>query len=287
MMSTRLSFRRAAAYFRDLGPEALLKAVYRQALLDLAPFVRGGEVLNGWQTAPVTHRARALSAAMFLADDIPAARRVARRLLASFRDDEAEELLLLNRYGDYPWREALADRHLAVCYRCGREGAATWRQVFSPPDTLPAAYRWRYDIPENHVPLCRVCADYAFPTGEESEEIRRLWGRAVWAVRFGAWERLHRALARGAIPRWDKEASPLWPPTFGGEDWASGKGVLLLRYPRPYSVKRLSIHRDAARALLERYPLVRHALRERSLLLRVAFPQRKTAAPSSARSRHA
>lgn len=272
-------FRRVAGYLRDRSPDALLRAVYRQALLDLAPFVRGGEVLDNWQTAPVEHRARALSAALFLAEEVPGARRVVRYLLHSFRsENEAEEFLLTSRFGAYPWREEIKT---AMCFRCGRK-KATWRPLFSPPDNLPAAYHWRYDIPENHVPLCRVCADYTLTA---DDDIRRMWGRAVWGVRFNAWERLHLAFVRGTIPRWDKEASPLWPPSFGGEDWASGAGILLPRYPRPYSVKRLAIHRDAARALLERFRLVRR--RKHSLLLRVAFPQKRKTASFSARSRHA
>ena len=146
------------------------------------------------------------------------------------------------------------------------------------------AYRWRYDIPENHVPLCRTCAAYAWP---EDDDVRVLWGRAVWGVRFDAWERLHLAFARGEFPRWDREVTPLWPPAFGGEDWASGKGVLLLRYPRPYSVKRLAVHRDAARVLLDMFPLVRHSLRSRSFLLRVAALKGRKAPSPSARLRHA
>lgn len=274
---------RAAGYLRRGTPGDLLKAVYRQALLDLQPFVRRGQVLDSkWQNAPAEHKARALSAALFLADDVPAARRVLRRLLASFRsEDEAEELLLFTRFGNYPWREEIP----SLCFRCGRQGA-TWRQIFSPPDNLPAAYRWRYDIPENHVPLCRVCANYAFPADKEGEEIRRLWGRAVWGVRFDAWERLHAAFVRGEFPRWDKDASPLWPPEYGGKEWYSGKGVFVPRYPRPYSVKRLAVHRDAARILFSRFPVVHLRLRETSLLLRVASQRRKTA-PLSAVSRHA
>ncbi len=281
MLGLRFSlFRRVAGYLRDLAPDDLLKAMYRQALLDLAPFVRGGEVVGDWQTAPVQCKARALSAALFLADEIPAARRVVRRLLGSFREDEAEELLLFARFGDYPWREEIGR---TVCFRCGRK--AVWRSLFSPPDTIPAAYHWRYDIPENHAPLCHVCANYTLHG--KDDDIRRLWGRAVWGVRFDAWDRLHLAFSRGKIPQWDKEAFPLWPPSYGGDTWASGAGVLLARYPRLHSVKRLAIHRDAARALLERFRLVRHRLRERSLLLRVAYPNSRSNRKPSARSRHA
>jgi len=274
-MLVRALFRGIAGYIRGQrngGVDDLIRAVYRQALLDLQPFVQGGEVLpDVWHNAPVERRAKALSAALFVADymPFPASLRVIRRLLSLLRGrDEAEELLLFAKYGEYPWRDEIE----AVCFRCGRR-PVTWRQIFTPPDNLPPAYRWRYDIPENHVPLCRTCGDQTFASADE--EIRRLWGMAVWGERFDAWERLHRAFIHDNIPHWEKDTSPLWPPAFGGKDWASGQGILLPRYPRLYSVQRLAVHRDAARALLHRWPLVRHELQKRSLLLRIAYPQKR------------
>ena len=255
-------FRRwIGAYLRDAGPAALLRAVYRQALQDLLPFVRQGQIReDAWDRAEPERKGRALSAALFLADatSVPAAAQVARRLLRSVPPDEAVEYILAAQTA-YPWRDDMPP----VCFRCGRTGS--WRPVFTPPPSLPAAYRWRYNLPENHIPLCHICADYALP---DDPEVCRLWGRAVWGVRFDAWERLHDLFANGQIPRWDKSVSPLWPPSFGGQDWASGKGEFRARYPRPYSVRRLAPHREAARELLRRFPLRRR--RDRSFLLRVA-----------------
>jgi len=246
------------------GLDALLDAVYRQALSDLVRMVRNGRLQREqWERAPWDVRARALSAALFLADVVssPQADEVARQIVSTVPPDEAEELLLGNRYG-YTWKDEIPH----TCWRCGRADGV-WRRVFSPPPNLPAAYTWRYGILENHVPLCSACYNFAFPA---DEEIRLLWGLAVWGVRFDGWRWLHGQFSAGRRPTWDKEQFPLWPTHAGITSWRGGAGVVEIHYPTLWVLRRTRLHRDAARTLLARFPLHGKRGRKRPLLRAIA-----------------
>ena len=262
-------FKKLLAFAQNTGIEDLLAAVYRQALKDLLPFVQRGKVSPALRRAAPDAQGKALSAALFLAEYHPTAAGIARDVARSIleqlgsglpREEAVEESLLAAEFPPSVWRAEMPP----LCFRCGRTTEIVWVQIFAPPPKLPAPLRWRYTIPENHVPLCRACAASTAP---KDEAVRRLWGSAVWGVRFDHWSSLHEAMAKGQMPKWDKDRFPLWPSDT--EDWAQGAGVFRIQYPDINAVVRLTRHREAAQILLQLSSLRRHR-RKQSLLWQVA-----------------
>ena len=181
----------------------------------------------------IWERGTLLNAACFLLDfpqlslEIPAgALLIARRVVeAEFRHGQHEELLAASM-GGAPWRNQFA----AECLQCGR--TASWRSIVSPPDHLPPETCWRYDRPENQIPLCRRCVTrMTF----RSVDARLGLARALWGARFEAFVRWHLAVSTHMLPvGWDKGENPLWPAEFGGLTWASGSGALAHSEPRMF-----------------------------------------------------
>jgi ribosomal protein L40E len=124
-----------------------------------------------------------------------------------------------------PWRSKLTP----TCLVCGRLG--TWRMILEN-EGLPEEAAWRYERPENHIPLCRRCvARSAFQTRNARFDL----AHALWGLRFEALEAWHRAYRAGVIPpEWDPGCDPLWPAAYGGETWASGSGHVRCAEPRPF-----------------------------------------------------
>jgi len=117
------------------------------------------------------------------------------------------------------------------CLRCGSL-KASWRQVFAPPSRLATEIAWRYERPENHVPLCRRCGPWL--KWGEREDLRLDLAQGLWGQRFAAFGVWHQAAQRGRFPEgWNRETHPLWPPTFGGNTWETGSGALEHADPRP------------------------------------------------------
>ncbi len=141
-----------------------------------------------------------------------------------------------------PW----VDEFPQVCMRCGR--IASWRQVISPPDSMPAESAWRYARPENHVPLCFRCSDTLGFNKDQAIRFELVWG--LWGMRFEAFWRWHQAHVEGFPPEWDKHAYPLWPPHYGESRWETGSGSFEHAGPRPpIGISRNSHH---ARAISRR-----------------------------------
>ena len=63
-----------------------------------------------------------------------------------------DELLAASVAG-IPWRHEFPNG----CMRCGKPGS--WRSVLQAPQHAPLEVTWRYQRPENAVPLCHHCAE--------------------------------------------------------------------------------------------------------------------------------
>lgn len=151
------------------------------------------------------------------------------------------EELVAASMGGAPWRSSFTNE----CLACGRPG--TWRRILDQPD-LPPEMAWRYERPENQIPLCRRCASrFKYHRWEPRFEL----ARGLWGPRFEALLRWHHALDNKVLPEdWDRGQHPLWPPQFGGQTWRTGSGALAVSEPRPhYGVQRTRAQQDC----LERY----------------------------------
>jgi len=117
------------------------------------------------------------------------------------------------------------------CLRCGNP-KASWRPVLIPSPDLVHEAAWRYERPENHVPLCRRCVPWL--NWGEREDLRLDLAQGLWGRRYEAFLEWHQAAQRGRLPRvWDRETYPLWPSTFGGDTWEAGSGAFEHADPRP------------------------------------------------------
>lgn len=135
---------------------------------------------------------------------------------------QIEELLAASLAGS-PW--ALPN----ICLRCG--GPGSWRQVQKPNPGAAPEVSWRFGRPENHIPLCYRCA-YRIKWSHTIVQIDLAYG--VWGVRFEAFERWRKDWISDRLPNdWDKRAYPLWPASFGGQEWETGSGGLDFVVPQP------------------------------------------------------
>jgi hypothetical protein len=136
-----------------------------------------------------------------------------------------------------PWKADFPIR----CLRCGNP-KASWRLVLTPPPGLVAETAWRYERPENHVPLCRRCAPWL--KWKEREDLRLDLAQGLWGQRHDAFLAWHQAAIRGQLQAdWDRESHPLWPQWLGGETWEKGSGAFEYADPRPPGgVSRTSAH---------------------------------------------
>ena len=136
-----------------------------------------------------------------------------------------DELLAASLAGA-PWKHGFPHE----CLRCHKP--ASWRTVIFPPSDLPIEFAWRYQRPENAVPLCRKCIITLDWRQEETQRLNLAWG--LWGPRFEAFQAWHCARRDNHLPLdWCRQAYPLWPRQFGGEGWESGSGALEHVDPRP------------------------------------------------------
>jgi hypothetical protein len=156
--------------------------------------------------------------------DLPAkALQIAHKVLAIERQHGQIDELFAAAVAGEPWefsRQCL----------CGQR-MGTWRPVYARAADIPGEQAWRYERPENHVPLCYRCAARF---GWRVEAVRVQLAMAVWGHRFEAFTRWQTGSLRGTLPRdWDKARFPLWPSRFGRGEWGSGSGALDCSDPRP------------------------------------------------------
>ena len=143
-----------------------------------------------------------------------------------------------------PWRHEFPN----ACMRCGKP--ASWRPILNPAPNAAVEILWRYQRPENAIPICHHCTETLNLLRDESMQMDLVWG--LWGPRFEALWRWHRAMKNKRLPReWDMYTHPLWPKEYGGEDWESGSGALQFAEPRlPHPVIRNEQHMQAMRRAL-------------------------------------
>ena len=146
-----------------------------------------------------------------------------------------------------PWRHEFPN----ACIRCGKPGS--WRPILAPKPDTPLEVSWRYQRPENAVPICHHCTETLGLLRNHSMRIDLVCG--LWGPRFEALWQWHKALQRNCLPAWDPYAHPLWPQEFGGETWETGSGSLQFAEPRPpQGVARDTGHLSALRRALYSKP---------------------------------
>jgi len=142
-----------------------------------------------------------------------------------------------------PWRHEFPND----CMRCGKPGS--WRPILNPPPDAPVEIAWRYQRPENAIPICHHCTETLDLLRSEALQLDLVWG--LWGPRFEAFWQWHRAMKNNHLPKWDQYAFPLWPPEFGGNTWESGSGALKHAEPRPpHDITRNEQHMTALRRAL-------------------------------------
>jgi len=157
--------------------------------------------------------------------------------LLHIEQSQMAELLAASVAG-IPWKGDFSN----ACLRCGKGGS--WRPAILSPSDIPDL-SWRYERPENAVPLCHKCAARLNWNRQEDVRIDLAWG--LWGLRFEAFWKWHTATTKNDLPAdWDRLDYPLWPAQFGGQTWESGSGAEMHADPRPPQGVQLSgVHRDA------------------------------------------
>jgi hypothetical protein len=237
----------------DLG--ALLFALLSEAVAD----IRRIREAHGYDVQPdvqrnkfaLWERGQMVSSAGFLLDfsramNLPSgAVRLSREVL-EVEAPHMDELLAASVAG-IPWRNEFPNG----CMRCGKPGS--WRGVLLVPRHAPLEVTWRYQRPENAVPLCHHCAETLNFLRDEPLRIDLVWG--LWGPRFEALWSWHRALSQDRLPAWDTYNHPLWAPEYGGNLWETGSGALTCAEPRPpHGVSRTALHDTALRRALYSKP---------------------------------
>ena len=229
--------------------QALLFALLSDAVAD----IRRIREAHGYDVQPeiqrhkfaLWERGQMVSSAGFLLDfsravNLPSgAVRLSRDVL-EVEAPHMDELLAASVAG-IPWRHEFPN----ACMRCGKPGS--WRGVLLAPDHAPLEVTWRYQRPENAVPLCHHCAETLNFLRDEALRIDLVWG--LWGPRFEALWNWHKALVEDRLPSWDTYAFPLWSAEYGGTTWKTGSGALACAEPRPpHGVARTELHETALQA---------------------------------------
>jgi hypothetical protein len=145
--------------------------------------------------------------------------------------------------GGIPWKHEFPSH----CVRCGKKGS--WHSVLQPNPDAPVETIWRYQRPENAVPLCHHCVETLEFRRSESLQLALVWG--LWGPRFEALWQWHKAAQNNCLPDWDLYTYPLWPKEFGGDTWETGSGALKDAEPRlPRDIARNEQHDNALRRAL-------------------------------------
>jgi hypothetical protein len=235
----------------SLSMDSLLFALLSEAVADIRRIreAHAGEVWPEVQRKKFEawERGQMVSSAGFLLDfsrawSLPdGAVRLSRSVLRA-EEPYLDEIVAASVAG-IPWRHEFPN----ACMRCGKPGS--WRPILSPSPTLPVEISWRYQRPENAVPICHHCTETLGLLRSEALQIDLAWG--LWGPRFEAFWQWHRAQKNDHLPPWDPYRDPLWPREFGGDTWESGSGALRHAEPRPpRDIARSEQHMTALRRAL-------------------------------------
>ncbi|MBI5933877.1 MAG: hypothetical protein HY867_09230 [Chloroflexi bacterium] len=235
----------------SLRMDSLLFALLAEAVADIRRIreAHQGVVKSEVQRKKfeVWERGQIVSSAGFLLDfsrawTLPSgAVRLSHEVLAT-EEPYLEELVAASVAG-VPWRHNFPN----ACLRCGKPGS--WRSILQPTPEALVENTWRYQRPENAVPLCHHCTETLEFLRREDLRFDLAWG--LWGPRFEAFWEWHQASLERRLPEWDSCAHPLWPPEFGGGSWETGSGSLKVAEPRPpHGIVRDSRHEQAMRRVL-------------------------------------
>ncbi|HMN00736.1 MAG TPA: hypothetical protein PKC99_17155 [Anaerolineales bacterium] len=235
----------------SLRMDSLLFALLAEAVADIRRIreAHPGKVQPAVQRRKfeVWERGQIVSSAGFLLDfsrawNLPVgAVRLSHAVLAA-EEPYLEELVAASVAG-VPWRHIFPN----ACLRCGKPGS--WRSILQPIPHAPVEHTWRYQRPENAVPLCHHCTETLELLRRADLQTDLAWG--LWGPRFEALWGWHKAFQEKRLPDWDSCTHPLWPPEFGGETWESGSGSLKHAEPRPpCGIQRSDQHLEALRRAL-------------------------------------
>ena len=232
--------------------DSLLFALLSEAVADIRRIreANSGEVKAEVQRKKFEawERGQMVSSAGFLLDfsrawDLPSGAVKLSYSVLKAEEPYLDELVAASVAG-IPWRHEFPNH----CMRCGKPGS--WRPILSPaPDAL-MEITWRYQRPENAIPICHHCTETLGLLRNEAMQIDLAWG--LWGPRFEAFWRWHRAVKNHRLPKdWDPCAFPLWPKEFGGATWETGSSALSHAEPRPpHNIPRSEQHMDALRRTL-------------------------------------
>ena len=261
-MESILSYQPPFPQYGAVEPGVDLQALLFALLSDAVADIRRIREAHGYDVQPEIQRNRfalwergqMVSSAGFLLDfsravNLPSgAVRLSREVL-EVEAPHMDELLAASVAG-IPWRNEFPNN----CMRCGKPGS--WRSVLSASENTPLEVTWRYQRPENAVPLCHHCAKTLNFLRDEALRIDLVWG--LWGPRFEALWNWHKALSENRLPAWDTNSHPLWPSEFGGKIWETGSGALDCAEPRPpHGVARAEQHETALRRALYSKPFRR------------------------------
>jgi len=235
----------------SLRMDSLLFALLSEAVADIRRIreAHPGKVQPAVQRRKfeVWERGQIVSSAGFLLDfsrawNLPVgAVRLSHAVLAA-EEPYLEELVAASVAG-IPWRQAFPN----ACMRCGKPGS--WRSILQPSPKASVEHTWRYQRPENAVPLCHHCTETLELLRQADMQTDLAWG--LWGPRFEALWQWHKAFQEKRLPDWDSCNDPLWPPEYGGETWETGSGSLKDVEPRPpYGIQRSEQHLAALRRVL-------------------------------------
>jgi hypothetical protein len=251
ILSTSPDLPQSGALDADIRMDSLLFALLAEAVADIRRIreAHQGEVRPEIQRRKFEawERGQIVSSAGFLLDfshawNLPDGAVKLSYSVLRVEEPYLDELVAASIAG-IPWRHEFPN----ACMRCGKPGS--WRPILNPPPGAPVEITWRYQRPENAIPICHHCTETLDLLRSEPLQLDLVWG--LWGPRFEAFWQWHRGMKNNHLPEWDQYTHPLWPREFGGNTWESGSGSLKHAEPRPpHDIKRSEQHVTALRRAL-------------------------------------